>query len=426
MSAVRRGQVTTFFLLWLAYCSTYLLRKPLGVVKLQLGAELGLSKAGLGWCDTALVLPYAAIQILVPGLASRHPPRLLLSGCLGLAALATALTYTGPLSHSLPGLCLGLALTGGLLAPCWPAATASLSSWFPDSRLNSVFGLINTATYSGSLGGTALAAALLEYSGWRSVGPPPALLALAAAGLVWLLLLSPAERGVTVPGKTQHQKEPLLAAEPELEAAPSLLAISRLPCVRQLAAAMFSLKFVRYCMAMWLPLYLLEHLGYTQLQAGIFSTVFDLGGILGSPLLGLLLDTRLPEAPLLGVCLTMVAGTVATTVFVLTASWGLAANCLCLLVAGAANCGPDSILAGSVTNTIGERAGRGRGGAVTSLVNGVGNVGGIVEGPLIGLLSVLLGWEGVLVTLVGVSALGTLATYQAFIIDKRNSAVLPT
>ena len=35
-----------------------------------------------------------------------------------------------------------------------------LNAWFPDNRLNSVFGMINTATYSGGLGGTALAAAM--------------------------------------------------------------------------------------------------------------------------------------------------------------------------------------------------------------------------------------------------------------------------
>jgi hypothetical protein len=40
-----------------------------------------------------------------------------------------------------------------------------LSSWFPDSKLNSVFGMISTATYTGGMGGTALAAIVLEYSG---------------------------------------------------------------------------------------------------------------------------------------------------------------------------------------------------------------------------------------------------------------------
>ena len=70
---------------------------------------------------------------------------------------------------------------------------------------------------------------------------------------------------------------------------------------------------------------------------------------------------------------------------------------------------------------VGESAGRGRGGAVTSFINGVGNVGGMVEGPIIGLLWSLVGWEGVLISWVGVAAAGTLAVYQASVISRHMS-----
>ena len=33
----------------------------------------------------------------------------------------------------------------------------------------------------------------------------------------------------------------------------------------------------------------------------------------------------------------------------ITATWGLLLNCTCLLIMGATNCGPDSILVGSVS-----------------------------------------------------------------------------
>ena len=95
-------------------------------------------------------------------------------------------------------------------------------------------------------------------------------------------------------------------------------------------------------------------------------------------------------------------------------------NCICLLVAGAANCGPDSILSGSVAITIGERAGKGRGGSVTSFINGVANMGGIVEGPVIGLLAYHVGWDGVLVSVTGVKVIGTLATLAALRAETRS------
>ena len=71
-ASVRRGQVLSFSLVWLGYFVTYLLRKPLGVVKTDLAADLGLSKAELGWCDTALVLPYAGVQIFLPSITDRY------------------------------------------------------------------------------------------------------------------------------------------------------------------------------------------------------------------------------------------------------------------------------------------------------------------------------------------------------------------
>ena len=201
-------------------------------------------------------------------------------------------------------------------------------AWF-----NSIFGLLNTSAYAGGLGGATLTAALLEYQGWRSVGLPPAIIAVITSLLVFSLVSSPEERGVTVPGKTVQTVE--IRKESD-----SLLAISSVPCVPQVAAAVFTLKFVRYSMTMWLPLYLLEHLGYSKLQAGMFSTVYDIGGIFGSLLQGLLLDRYWPDQPLMGVTLTMALGTLAITLFIITSSWGLVTNMSLLLVAGAANCGP--------------------------------------------------------------------------------------
>ena len=78
---------------------------------------------------------------------------------------------------------------------------------------------------------------------------------------------------------------------------------------------------------------------------------------------------------------------------------------------------------------IGERSKPGLGGAVTSFINGVGQVGGVVEGPIIGLLATSLGWQGVLISLVLVSALGTLAVYRAAALDQRqrnNESLLPS
>ena len=54
---------------------------------------------------------------------------------------------------------------------------------------------------------------------------------------------------------------------------------------------------------------------------------------------------------------------------------------------------------------------------MTSLVNGMGNVGGMVEGPMVGVVWGLLGWTGVLLGVLGVTGAGTLACYRSGLID---------
>ena len=55
----------------------------------------------------------------------------------------------------------------------------------------------------------------------------------------------------------------------------------------------------------------------------------------------------------------------------------------------------------------------GCGGGVVSLVNGLGGVGAIVEGPLVGAVAAALGWGGVMYMMVGLSLIASLAAYRA-------------
>ncbi len=72
------------------------------------------------------------------------------------------------------------------------------------------------------------------------------------------------------------------------------------------------------------------------------------------------------------------------------------------------------MLTGSVSMSVGERLGRGGAGAgVTSIVNGLGSAGAILEGPLVGATSQYLGWAGVVHGVVLLSLLSALATYRA-------------
>ena len=60
--------------------------------------------------------------------------------------------------------------------------------------------------------------------------------------------------------------------------------------VPEVTMAGFCLKFARYALYMWLPLFLTEHLNYSLMDAGIISCAFDIGGAIGGPLLGYYID----------------------------------------------------------------------------------------------------------------------------------------
>ena len=72
---------------------------------------------------------------------------------------------------------------------------------------------------------------------------------------------------------------------------------------------------------------------------------------------------------------------------------------------------------------LGEEAGWGKGATVASFINGIGLIGSIIEGPLIGFLLTMTGWDVVLFSLVGLSAVGTLLLFQAYNMSRRVSIV---
>ena len=63
MNYIKQRLIVVFIVGWIAYASTYFLRKPLGVIKSDMESELKFSKSQLGVFDSALLLPYALVQV---------------------------------------------------------------------------------------------------------------------------------------------------------------------------------------------------------------------------------------------------------------------------------------------------------------------------------------------------------------------------
>lgn len=409
MAFFRNRQYVTFGLVWITYCIAYFLRKPIGIVKPELEVELSLSKTQLGWIDLAFLLPYSGVQIALSSMWDRTSPKHLIAGCLTLASCA--MISMGFFDMLWP-ICICLFISGAAQAPLWPACTKVLSLWFPEDRLSSVFGTVSTAPYVGALAGTGLAIFIQNRFGWQWVFVPSGFAGIVIALIVFIFIAVPKdEDSIGTPIKTVAKSE-------SGKALGSFASLWAIPAVPDLTVAVFGLKFVRYCMHMWLPLYLIEYLKYSKTDGGIFSTMFDVGGILGGPLLGVLVDHWCPKRPLWGIYLALMLGTIVFGLMACIASWGIIYCSVLLLLAGATNCGPDSLLTGSVTMMVGEKYGQNQGAGVTSLVNGIGSIGAIIEGPVIGLVSQHVGWNGVIWLMIVISFFSMISTLKAFLILK--------
>jgi sugar phosphate permease len=148
-------------------------------------------------------------------------------------------------------------------------------------------------------------------------------------------------------------------------------------------------------------------------------SLFDVGGILGSVFLGMAADHY---NSLVLTLLATVVGTAGFILFNFTASWGMTYNSIMLSVGGACVCGLDALLGGSVAVKIGERDGGNVGAAVAGLINGFGSMGAVIQGPLIGVMSDMFGWNSVFLLVVSLLSLSSVLILKAVYIERRQVA----
>ncbi|XP_064607504.1 uncharacterized protein LOC135471968 [Liolophura sinensis] len=403
--SLRQHQFLIFGFSWVAYAGTYFLRKPLGVIKADLETDLNFTKTQLGWLDTSLLLPYALMQMFMGPVGDKFGPR----KTFGVSLILSGLSMT---SFGLWNSCYIFAallfLNGAAQSQCWPSSGKAVSAWFSDSSRNTVFGAYGTSAFAGGIIGTTLAVYLQTTYGWRSVYLPPSVFLVIIGVLVLFLYRQPGELGVIVPGKEPSAKSS--ASENQLN---SWFEIWKIPCVPEIALAMLCLKIVRYCMYMWLPMYLQNHLKYSKGMAGMFSTMFEIGAVFGSAGSGWVIDRCFQSRSVFGTLVSMLLSTLALVLFYLSSEWGIVFNSIFLILAGLFNAGPDVILGGSLPAELGELNGRKAAAAVVGLVNGFGSIGTFMEGPVVGLVTSVWGWSFMFHLLVMLSLLGTASVYKA-------------
>ncbi|XP_045909250.1 glucose-6-phosphate exchanger SLC37A1 [Micropterus dolomieu] len=396
----------------------------------------------LGAMDYSFLCAYAVGMYLSGIIGERLPIRLYLTVGMLTSGLFTCLFGLGYVYniHSL-GFYIFVQVANGLVQTTgWPSLVTCIGNWFGKGRRGLIMGLWNSHTSVGNILGSLIAGYWVS-SNWGLSFIVPGLI-IAAMGVVCFLFLieHPNDlksmyarnscQGKSFPtkswngingqtevylqykdSKTQSYDtelllprdsvcvpmQPMVVVKRESEpSAISFMGALRIPGVIEFSLCLLFAKLVSYTFLFWLPLYITKAAHLDAKKAADLSTLFDVGGIVGGILAGVISDKLGKRATTCAVMLLLAAPTLYG--FSMISEFGLGPTIGMLLVCGGLVNGPYALITTAVSADLGtHKSLKGNARAlstVTAIIDGTGSVGAAV-GPLLAGLLATGGWNQV-------------------------------
>lgn len=277
----------------------------------------------------------------------------------------------------------------GLVQACgWPGSVGSVSQWIRPHERGFIMGGWGTSYVWGNIGVKLVGSTLLGLGliailpAWRYAF----LGCTAVAFVIWWIVYfwqrnRPQDIGLEpiVDVTADEAGRAIRASSEEHVGFREYAKLATNPLILAMGLGYFFIKFLRYALDSWLPTFLALQ-GLSKQDAGLYSTFFDIGGILPCIFIGWVLDRYFK-------------GNWARLTFI--ASLGLVLGYFCVLqfesnpllvaicfgLVGFMIYGPDTLLCGAASVAV---AGEVNGVAVAGLVNGIGSIGPIVQELVIG------------------------------------------
>uniref|UniRef100_A0A665W662 Solute carrier family 37 member 1 n=1 Tax=Echeneis naucrates TaxID=173247 RepID=A0A665W662_ECHNA len=399
-----RYKALAFILTFLLYTSFHLSRKPISIVKSELHkncssvgepatvvsssrnsqhaplpsllSDLDCSwkpfdksnyKQLLGAMDYSFLCAYAVGMYLSGIIGERLPIRLYLTvGMLG-SGIFTCLFGLGYIYniHSL-GFYVSVQVANGLVQTTgWPSVVTCISNWFGKGRRGLIMGLWNSHTSVGNILGSLIAGYWVS-SNWGLSFIVPGLI-IGAMGLICFLFLI----------ERKHiETHPLLNRGKGRGTNSYASSVFVFQGVIEFSLSLLFAKLVSYTFLFWLPLYITKAAHLDAKKAGDLSTLFDVGGIVGGILAGLISDKLGKRATTCAVMLLLAAPTLHG--FSMISELGLGPTIGMLLVCGGLVNGPYALITTAVSADLGtHKSLKGNARAlstVTAIIDGTGSV----------------------------------------------------
>ncbi|XP_075458780.1 sugar phosphate exchanger 3 [Ascaphus truei] len=377
----------------------------------------------LGLLDTIFLFSYA-VGLFVSGIVGdRLNMRLVLT--FGMCSSAVVVFVFGTLTEWLHFYnkvfyCLLWMLNGLLQSTGWPCVVAVMGNWFGKSGRGFVFGLWSACASVGNILGAFLASSVLKY-GYEYAFLVTAAVQFAGGLIIFFgLVTSPKEVGLPETGEGESEggspeeesNRPLINGDNDEEedisysvqasdstnapVAIGFLQACCLPGVLLYSLAYACLKLVNYSFFFWLPFYLSINFGWKEAEADQLSIWYDIGGIIGGTVQGLISDMLQMRSPVLAVSLVLAVG----------ALFGYSRspnnkpiNAVIMAITGFFIGGPSNMISSAISADLGrQEMVRGSSEAlatVTGIVDGTGSIGAAVGQFLVSLIQRSLDWKWV-------------------------------
>ncbi|XP_029969627.1 sugar phosphate exchanger 3-like [Salarias fasciatus] len=406
----------------------------------------------LGALDSIFLFSYAVGLYLSGVIGDRFNLRYVL--CVGLCGSAAVEFVFGTLTewlqlYNVYLYCVLWVLNGLLQSAVWPCVVAVMGNWFGKTGRGFVFGLWSACASVGNILGAFLASSVLKY-GYEYAFLVTSVVQFAGGVVVFFgLLTSPKEVGLSLESETglspvetdTDSRKPLMSDEEEEEEgeergrerveeeeaeeeeddevescerreqpgqqqqdepeAQSPRAISFcqafcLPGVLPYSLAYACLKLVNYSFFFWLPFYLSNNYKWKEAEADRLSVWYDVGGIIGGTVQGLVSDFMGKRAPVLAFSLVLAMGAL---VGYSRSPDDQVINAVLLATTGFFIGGPSNMISSAISADLGrQEALRGSQEAlatVTGIVDGTGSIGAAGGQYLVSLIESKLGWMSV-------------------------------
>ncbi|KAL8190468.1 UNVERIFIED_CONTAM: hypothetical protein K2H54_054629 [Gekko kuhli] len=274
----------------------------------------------------------------------------------------------------------------------WPSVVTCIGNWFGKGRRGLIMGLWNSHTSVGNILGSLIAGYWVSTCWGLSFVVPGIIISV--MGIVCYLFLIEHPKDINCAStstnnsksymngsnrfKIQKQKlstkETSKSQDPEMQcllsdnencvkplncnngfcesyenghSAISFIGALRIPGVIEFSLCLLFAKLVSYTFIFWLPLYITNVDNLNAKEAGDLSTLFDVGGIFGGILAGIISDRLKKRASTCGIMLLIAAPVL--YVFSAVSKMGLEATIVMLLICGALVNGPYALITTAVS-----------------------------------------------------------------------------